>query len=475
MSIRKHSGNTGDRLEARLPRFRFACLLLAAGLVFASCSAGGQFEAEPSPTPSVAPAESPTPTELPFAGTQTAESADMSLVIERVVLSTAVDDNGAPVNEVSVLSQEQQNIYLAIRARHVPANARFQAIWYENDEVIGQSDAIVEDSPNETRWISLRFRPIAQLNPASQHSVELIVNDRPIDSYAFRVGVGNPADIIAEAALALEVDQSGRPVNPTRRFDRRAGQIILATRISNMVDPTGMIFTAQWMRGDILLYQGPPDNAQPDASNRNMTFTYRPEPGLTTGNHTVILRLNGTIIGQYRFEVVDGDAGGQDEETPSVQPTPTTPQDQVELIRVVVAESVNRQTSAPDAAIQRLDVWPTQVVELFIALEFEDLKEDNNVEIITSIGNSVLERIPVPREAIERGWIALPIEFRAPDVRNRQVTYEINVRIDDVHAGGTTITLEANQEIPPPTPTPGPSPTPDPGDQVEDTSEDDDD
>lgn len=467
MSTRKRSVNTAGRWGANSSSGKLAVLLVLAGLLISSCSAGGQFDPQPSATAPADPVESPSPTDLPFAGTQTAESAAEPLVIERVVLSTAVDENGVPSNEVSVLSQEQQNIYLAVRARHVPANSRFQAIWYEGDEVIGQSDSIIEGGNDQTLWVSLRFRPIAQLNPAAQHSVELIVNDRPINSYAFRVGVGNPEDIIAEAALALEVDPSGRPVDETRRFDRQSNQIRLATRISNMVDPTGMIFTAQWMRGDILLHQGPPDNAQPDSSNRNMVFTYQPQPGLVPGSHRVVLRLNGTIIGEYRFEVVDGAASG-DGETPSPQPTATPPADQVDLIQIVVAESVNQQSSAPDFAVQRIEVWPTQVIELFIALEVEHLEEDNAIEIITSIGNSVLERIPLERENIERGWLAIPIEFRAPDIQNREVTYEITVRIDDVHIGGTTVTLESSQEMPPPTPTPGPSPTPDPDDEEED-------
>lgn len=455
--------STAGRWGASRSPFKLAVLLVLAGLLISSCSAGSQFDAQPTQTPVPEVAESPTPTELPFAGTQTAESSETSLVIERVVLTTSVDEDGTPVNEVSVLSQEQQNIYLAVRARHVPANARFQAIWFEGDEVIGQSDAIVEGSNDQTLWVSLRFRPIAQLNPAAQHSVELIVNDRSVNSYAFRVGVGNPEDIIAEAALALEVDDSGRPVDETRRFDRQSNQIRLATRISNMVDPGGMIFTAHWMRGDILLFQGPPDEAQPDASNRNMVFTYQPEPGLVIGSHRVVLRLNGTIIGEYRFEVVDGTASG--DETPAVQPTATPVANQVELVSVVVAESVNRESSAPDFAVQRLEVWPTQVVELYVALDLRHLDSNNAVEIITSIGNSVLERIPAPRGSGERGWIAVQIEFRAPDVANREVTYEINVRIDDVHAGATTVTLESTLEMPAPTPTPGPSPTPGPDDE----------
>lgn len=464
--------NTAGRWGANRSPVKLVVLLVLAGLLISSCSAGGQFDAQPTQTPIPEVAESPTPTDLPFAGTQTAESADTSLVIERVVLTTSINEDGAPINEVSVLSQEQQNIYLAVRARHVPANSRFQAIWFEGEEVIGQSDAIVEGGNDQTLWVSLRFRPIAQLNPASQHSVELIVNDRPVNSYAFRVGVGNPEDIIAEAALTLEVDDAGRPIDETRRFDRQSSQIRLATRISNMVDPSGMIFTAHWLRGDILLFQGPPDEAQPDASNRNMVFTYNPEPGLVTGSHRVELRLNGTIIGEYRFEVVDGTTSG--DETPVVQPTATPVADQVDLVSIVVAESVNQQTSAPDFAIQRLEVWQTQVVHLYIALELEHLDSNNTVEIITSIGNSVLERISVPGGTVERGWLAVQIEFRAPDVQNREVTYEINVRIDDVHAGGTTVTLESTQEMPPPTPTPGPSPTPGPDDDDEDDDEDND-
>src|SRR5690554_3089558 len=99
MSTRKRSVNTAGRWGANRSPAKLAVLLVLAGLLISSCSAGGQFDPQPTATAPADAAESPTPTDLPFAGTQTAESAAEPLVIERVVLSTSVDENGAPANE----------------------------------------------------------------------------------------------------------------------------------------------------------------------------------------------------------------------------------------------------------------------------------------------------------------------------------------------------------------------------------------
>ena len=54
------------------------------------------------------------------------------------------------------------------------------------------------------------FFPRFALDPALEHTVELQVDLQPIERYVFRVGIGAPADIIAEAALGTGIAADGR-------------------------------------------------------------------------------------------------------------------------------------------------------------------------------------------------------------------------------------------------------------------------
>lgn len=447
-----------------------ALALLCISLLIASCSAGGQFETPSTPTTIPLDVSTEQPEQVPLEATQTAEAAEQQMIIERVVIATAIHDDGAPANEVSVLSQEQQNVYLSIRARHIPGNAQFQANWFENSEPIGRSETTVGQS-DQARWVSLGFRPIALLNPAAVHSVELVVNDRLIDTYAFRVGVGNASDVIAEANLAAGVDEDGRPIGAATQFDPSTSQVALVTRISRMVNPTGMIFTAQWMRGPVLLHQSVPDGGQPGAGGERMSFTYTPQGRLVPGEHRVILRLNGAVISEYPFLVAPLNGSAEespDEETDDQEPTEPPPGDNVEILSFGLALAVSGETSAPEQLIDHLEAWPTQEIELFVALEVANLRSANALEIVISIANGIVARHNYPVAATGHGWLSYPVTMRAPDVPDATVIYEISIRVDNVQVASTTLTIQSTLEPPPP-----PTEPPDDEDEQDGDSDDD--
>ena len=450
--------NTAVRWGARPSRFQALLVFLSACLVLSACSAGADFGEPPDPTPTT-PAGSfiPVPTLLPLAATRTAEANAVPFTIERVVLTTELAPDGGPANEVSVLSEEQQNIFLAVRVRDVPPDTRFRAVWFENDSTIGQSEVRATKPDGSVQWIALPFRSIARLNPAATHSVDLIVGEQLVNSYAFRVGVGNARDVIAEATLALGTTDDGQPVSPDHEFDRFSPQIVLVARISNMVDPTGMIFTSHWMRGNVSLGQRGPDGGQPGSDSRVMTFTLVPEGNLIPGAHTVIVMLNGTQIAAYNFTVLgDGNQSPDPEPTVATEATATEVLAGVEIRDIVVAREVDEDTSEPEDGFEVIEGFPSEVIDLIVAIRLVDLTDDDVVEFSIGIGNSIIERHRLPVAALEDGWLATPVSFRAPDIPDRTVVYEIFVYVDGQRVDGTTLSVVSSQPAPDPTATPNP-------------------
>lgn len=446
-------------------RYLFALIVaMCAGLLLSACSTGVEINDPAAATPTVgSTTDSEVPTQFPITATQTAIAEEVPYVIERVVLSTNVDDNGTPQNEVSVLSQEQQNIFLAVLIRNMPDGTRFQAIWHEGDQPIGQSEERIEDGSDDSRWVALAFRSIAEMNPAATHSVELVINERSVNTFAFRVGVGDPSDVIAEVEFAEGRDEQGQPISPGDEFDRFSEQIMLIARISNMVDPTGMIFTAHWMRGDVPLSYGPPDGGQPQLSDdpnsadgRIMTFTLVPQGNLIPGEHSVSLRLNGVEIAAYEFVVLTDDAIDESEASPTPQVTATPEFAGAEVRNIVLTNAIDDNTSEPEDDLGTLEGHVSEVFEVIAAIEFENLDVEHAVEVTTGIGNSIINRYQLPVAAMERGWLATEIELRAPDFIERSVTYEIIVFIDGSRVAATTVEVRATEEAPEPTPTPDP-------------------
>jgi hypothetical protein len=461
--------NTAARWVARHTWLPALLVYLSASLVLVACSAGAEFGEPPDPTPTT-PAGSfiPVPTRLPLAATRTAEADAVPFIIERVVLTTELAPDGGPANEVSVLSEEQQSIYLAVRVRDVPPDTRFRAVWFENSNSIGQSDVRVTEPEGSAQWVALPFRSIARLNPAATHTVDLIVGEHLIDSYAFRVGVGNVSDVIAEATLALGTTEDGQPDSPNHEFDRFSPQIVLVARISNMVDPTGMIFTSHWMRGNVPLGQRSPDGGQPGSDSRVMTFTLVPAGNLIPGAHTVAIMLNGTQIAAYNFTVLgDSDVARDLEPTETPVSTPTAVPEGVEIRDIVVALNVDDDTSEPGESLDVVEGFPSEGLELHVAIRLVDLEVVDVVEFSIGIGNSVIQRHRLPADTFEDGWLAMPVEFRAPDIPDRTVIYEIIVYVGGQQAAESTLSVVSSQPAPEPTSTPNPF-DPDPDDDDED-------
>ncbi|HMM43068.1 MAG TPA: hypothetical protein PKA95_14315, partial [Thermomicrobiales bacterium] len=236
--------------------------------------------------------------------------------IDRVAFSTRIDDSDAPVAETTVVSEKARQIFLCVHVSGIRAGAPFRAYWIENDQVIGQSDAISIETRGRPTWVALEYRPPFQLKPDADYAVELLIDNEKIDRYMFRAGSGDPAKAIAEAAFASGFNAAGKPTGVRMTFPSDAPELIFRARISNMVDPAGWNFTTLWYRDDVLIAQL---GADPTDDPRLLAFTLRPNGSLPPGSYSVSLLLNGVETRTVPFEITA--AGSTASEEPSETPT----------------------------------------------------------------------------------------------------------------------------------------------------------
>lgn len=389
----------------------------------------------------------PTVTRPPFAATQTAEARQPVYVIERIAFALNVEPDGAPAEEVAVIPAESRNIFMTVRITGAPPETIFRAYWFEGDTIIGESEVALPISDEPTRWVALGFRAPAALNPAAPHSVELRINDREIDTYTFRVGIGAIEDVIAEASMALGT-RNEQIVGSGELFDVLAGQLVAVVRVSNVVDPTGMIFTAFWYRGDTLVAQGQPDGGQPRLSadpqplERRLTFTFAPPGGLTPGDYEVVILISGAEVRTLPFTIVG-------EQLPT--PTPATTQSaststpsvsgvSVRELRIVYNVDGNGVPSG--SQVNRVETTPNNVANLQVAVQVTDLRIDDVIEVDVLQNGRAFARYRYPVAAFDSAWMSLTARLAAPPRGGPAFDYDILIFINGTRVRTAEVIVE---------------------------------
>jgi len=442
-------------------------LLLVAGLLASCAESTGDASTLPTATPAAVPA-GPGPTHLPFAAALTAEARETPYLIERVTLATNVDADGVPLDEVTVIPSDSRLMFLSVLVTGLRPPVLFRAFWYEGEQIIGQSEVTVEESSGPARWVSLGFQTTADLDPGQPHFVELRINNRLVDSYTFRVGTGELADVIAEAAVSLGT-RDGEPVEAGQLFDIFAPQLVAVVRVSRNVDPTGMIFNALMYRGETLIEQRGPDGGplelppEPDLLDRQMTFTFLPDTSFPEGDYHITILLNGTEVLTLPFTVIPFQRPTATEVAATAGPAATSVSSGISLLEIRLTEGLNEETGNPSG--NTLTSWvgkPNEQREFWLSLQLADVRIDDVVEVDVVLGDRHINRHRYPVAAFEQGWLSTPVNFWAPDLDESVKNYRFLVFINGVQI--RTYTVEVDGERPEPTATPEPSVTPTPDD-----------
>lgn len=435
-------------------------MLLASSLLAACTTAG---VAEPAPTPSPPLSTGFQPTRPPFNAGLPTQAPDVPYVIERVTLTTNVDGDGVPVDEVTVIPADSRTMFLSVLVTGLEEPATFRAFWYEGDSIIGQSEVEVEEPEDIARWVSLSFRIDRDLDPSQRHAVELRIDERVVDIYTFRVGTGSLANVIASTTLALGT-RDGEPVSPGEVFDIFAPQIVLIVQISEQIDPSAMVFSSFLYHGDEMILQRGPDGGQPQLpaeptdDDRRITFTFVPDSGFAPGDYQAVLLVNGIEVLTVPFTVTSDQIPTPTPVQPTAGPTPTPVASGVSLQEIRVTDELDPQTAAPQG--ESIDAWdgqPNQQEEFWVSLRLADLRIDDVVELDVLLWDRHINRHRFPVAAFDQGWLSVPVNLWAPAEGDGPKEYTFLVFINGVQLRSYVVMVDNDPE---PTPTPETTETP---------------
>ncbi|HUG14258.1 MAG TPA: hypothetical protein VMM78_04495 [Thermomicrobiales bacterium] len=424
-----------------------ATLILVA-LAVTACAPAAVERPIGTPIPSASPTSAVDGVSSPSATTQAVNERPR---VERVTLSTRIDGDGAPVDETTVVSEWPEMIYLCVLMSEIAEGTRLRAYWFAGSDIVGQSDMSPPPSNGRSTWVALRYRPVAKLNPAVEHAVELRLGDILIDRYFFRVGVGEPSDAIAELAFASGFDEHGEPTDVRARFMPHESPLRLLMRISNQVNPSGMDFASLWYRGDaqIAHIDGSELRATGavDADPRRIEFVYAPPAQLTPGAYHVDVLLNGMAIRTVRFTIsiepppptrtpqptatTEPSATPTAEPTsspmpspsptPSPRPSPTPPPSPTpvalvpEIRDVTVATMIDESSRAPlDGPIFSVERPSGTLADLWVAIFVTDLSTHDLVEVAVQRDGVAYGRVALASTGRASGWIAVAVHLDVP-------------------------------------------------------------
>jgi hypothetical protein len=377
--------------------------------------------------------------------------------IERIAMATRVNDLDEPLPEVGVVPEAARQFYLCVKAEGLPPGARFRAYWLENGQIIGQSDKVSIETEGRPTWVALEYHPPFPLNPAFNHAVELLIDDVKIDRYVFRVGSGDPADAIAEAAFASRFDEAGEPVGVKTRFPMNTTALTLRVRISSKVDPSGMTLATLWFRGDTQVAERPVDPlpeataTQTAASERQFSFTWTPGTLLTPGSYHATILMNGAEAKVVPFVVLDANgiapAATPGATAPARGTGTASPATTASIKTVMVTETIDEDSSEPiDGRISEWDAAAGSTVELWIAVHAINLKASDRLDVLVSVDGDLFASDQIPTKNLTNGWVALPVRFQVPTLDDGATDYNVNILLNGANAASTDFTMTPVEE-----------------------------
>ncbi len=405
-------------------------------VALSGCTAPRIIRETPTVDAPAAPTATPTATAIPASPIASPSADATSYTIDRVAFSTRVDDSDAPVAETSVVSEKARQIFLCVHVTGIRPGAPFRAYWIENDQVIGQSDAIAIETKGRPTWVALEYRPPFPLRPDANYAVELLIDNQKVDRYVFRAGTGDPAKAIAEAAFAAGFNAAGKPTGVRTSFPADTPELVFRARVSNMVDPASWTFTTLWFRDDVLVAQSVPD---PSDDPRQLAFTLHLNGDLPPGSYSVSLLLNGIETRSVPFEILA--AGNSTADEPAETPTaPATTN--ASIARIVLTDGVNPGTNAPTG--DEISIWDAperSTADLWLAIEVASLTRDDILEVRVHQTGTLYANERLPRQKLATGWVAVPVSLSVPPLADGPVEYTITVLLNGNRTQSLTVLI----------------------------------
>lgn len=433
---RRSQTNTRTRSASTASRPAVSVLVIVALTILSGCAAPRIIRETPTAGTTEAPTATATATAVVATPAASPTSDTGSFTIDRVAFSTRIDQSDAPIAETTVVSEKARQIYLCVHVSGIRAGAPFRAYWIENEQIIGQSDAISIETRGRPTWVALEFRPPFQLKPDAEYAVELLIDNEKVDRYMFRAGLGDPAKAIAEAAFASGFNAAGKPTGVRMSFPSDAPELVFRARVSNMVDPAGWNFTTLWYRDDVLIAQL---GADPTDDARLLAFTMRPNGSLPPGSYSVSLLLNGVETRTVPFEITAaGSAASEEPAVTATMPAATS----ASVSQIVLTDRIDPRTSAPSGdEISTWEATEQSTADLWLAIEVEQLTRDDVLEVRINEAGSLYANERLPRQANDAGWVGVPVSLAVPSAADGPVEYTVAVLLNGNRTQSVTVLI----------------------------------
>ncbi len=197
------------------------------------------------------PTPTPTPTPTPQPPEPTTPPGPTTPTISEVTMARDVTMNDTPVNPTSSFDAGTLTVYTTMLVSDAPEHGvRIRAEWYE----MGPSDPVLRE------WHEIDVRDgyahfyYTKSNgwPAGEYAIRLYVDGDLQATIPYSVIASGPQ--VSEATMARDVDDEGRPVNPTTVFPSNATHIYCSVYIESSLSSTHARGEWYYLRGPDLPY-----------------------------------------------------------------------------------------------------------------------------------------------------------------------------------------------------------------------------
>ena len=273
-------------------------------------------EAVEEPTQPAAAVEEPTqpavaveePTQPPVAVEEPTQPAAGVEVVD-AVFAHGLGEVMEPVDPGSDFGSTE-TVYLSVELKGRPKEGEVIARFYRFDTLIADGAVDLADvnsgvifSVGENTFVGYWLSHTNRWPLGEGYRAEVFYGDQALGSYPFRIAPppGAIPSQIGDVVLATGADENNRPVGLSTSFavDEKVylvgrGDLGLESRIKADWYIDGQLDEA----GTYVI------TAEENAADAGFSFSFLPEAGWPTGEHYVVLTMDGQEIGRYSFTIV---------------------------------------------------------------------------------------------------------------------------------------------------------------------------
>lgn len=159
--------------------------------------------------------------------------------ISNAHMTTAVDSNAKPVDEVSSYSPDVSQVVVSANISNIKKDTYVTFIWKYEGEKLYESKLELEGNLPEI-YAKLKYD---QLFPEGEYSVEIYIDDNKDPSQVVNFTIESASSIkITDAHMTTDVDSQGKPVDTVASYKTSSAKFTVSAIIRNAPNNTKITF-----------------------------------------------------------------------------------------------------------------------------------------------------------------------------------------------------------------------------------------